>query len=383
MGIYSEYLDRQWGFSQLTEERKRQLQRISQLRGGRDVLVFAADMSKMNAPISITYSDLLPIADQLSNLHGKGLDLILETPGGAGEVAEDIVKQLHQRHEEVAVVIPGWAKSAGTIMAMAGDEILMEPSSALGPIDAQIAWQGKVFSADALIEGMDKIKEEVARTGALNKAYIPMLQGISPGELQSAKNALKFAKTLVTEWLVSYKFKGWAAHSSTGKPVTEKQRRKRAEEIAERLCDHRHWLTHGRSIKLPDLVAMGLRIVDYSEQAELADAIRRYYTLLQMTFAGNIYKLVETPTSQVYRFMGAQVPAPPDGAELAFVDAKCSKCGKALRVQANLGRSQPTQPGALPFPADNRLTCPTCGNLIDLSEARRQIEAQAKKQVVS
>jgi hypothetical protein len=28
------------------------------------------------------YSDLLPIEDQLSNLSGKKLDLILETPGG-------------------------------------------------------------------------------------------------------------------------------------------------------------------------------------------------------------------------------------------------------------------------------------------------------------
>jgi len=163
MGFYSEYLDRQLNMEQLTTERKRQLQHISELRGNRDVLVLAADLNKADAPISLDYSDLLPVNDQLSNLSGKALDLILETPGGSGEVAEDIVRLLHGKYEEVAVIIPGYAKSAGTIIAMAGDEILMEPASALGPIDAQILWQGKVFSADALIKGIEKIKKDTDR----------------------------------------------------------------------------------------------------------------------------------------------------------------------------------------------------------------------------
>jgi len=72
-------------------------------------------------------------------------------------------------------------------MAMSVDEILMGPASALGPIDAQMSWQGKRFSADALLEGLEKIKEEVAGSGILNKAYIPILQGISPGEIQAQK----------------------------------------------------------------------------------------------------------------------------------------------------------------------------------------------------
>ena len=124
----------------------------------------------------------------------------------------------------------------------------------------------------------------------MNRAYIPILQGISPGELQSAENALKFAKVLVTDWLARYKFKNWSTHSTTGQPVTEEERRARAEEIAGELCNHRRWLTHERSIKIDDLEGMRLRITDYSRSPELADAIRRYHTLLQMTFATNIYK---------------------------------------------------------------------------------------------
>lgn len=385
MGVYSEYLDRQFSFPDLTAERKKQLRRISELRDGRDILVFAADLGKSNAPIPIGYEDLLPINDQLANLSGTALDLILETPGGSGEIAEDIVRLLHGKYEELGVIIPGSAKSAGTIMAMAGDEILMEPVSALGPIDAQIFWQGKMFSADALRKGLEKIKREVEESGSLNKAYIPILQGISPGELQSAENALKFAESLVTDWLARYKFKNWSQHSGTGQPVTEKDKKVRAEAIAARLCDHGYWLTHGRSIKLEDFEAMRLRITDYSKITELADAIRRYHTLLHMTFATNIYKVFETPDSQIYRYIAAQVspPQPPPEANVAIIEARCGKCNAVSRVQANLDESHPLQEGCLPFPSDNKFHCPSCGAEADLSDARRQIEAQSKKRVVS
>lgn len=386
MGIYGEYLNQPLAsdFEQLTAERKRQLQRISQLRGGRDVLVFAADLNKEIPPISISYVDILPISDQLSNLNGNALDLILETPGGSGEAAEDIVRILRGRYSDLAVIIPGWAKSAGTIMAMAADEVLMGPTSALGPIDAQLLWQGKRFSAGALLEGMRKIMGEVQDKGILNKAYIPILQGVSPGELQSAQNALDFAIKVVTQWLAQYKFKSWQRHSSTGQAVTEEEKLARAKEIATQLCDNKRWLTHGRSIKLEDLQAMRLLIQDYGQQPEVADAINRYYALLQMTFSGNLYKLYETSTSQIYKFLMPPVPAPqqqvsPDIAELKI---PCNKCQSQITVQANLGKKQALKPGCLPFPPDNKLRCPNCGVEHDLSDARRQLEAQTKKRVV-
>ena len=384
MGYYTEYLDRGLDAQQMADERKGQLKRIAELRGGRDVLVYAADMDKPNTPaawLAIAYSDLVPFQDQLSNLKGSKLDLILETGGGSGEVAEDMVRSLHDKYEEIAVIVPGWAKSAGTIIAMAGDEILMEPASALGPIDAQLSWQGKVFSADALIEGMEKIKREVQKSGTLNRAYIPMLQALSPGELQSAQNALNFSQQLVTDWLAKYKFKNWDRHSSTGKRVTKAEKRKRAKEIAKKLCNHKKWLTHGRSIKISDLEAMRLKIKDYSKEPDLAEAIRRYQTLLQMTFdSTNIYKLFETPSSQILRFVTPTVPAPQD-ADAVMIEVPCPQCKGVSKIQANLKKS-PLQPGHFRFPLDNKFKCPACGAEIDLTNARRTIEAQSRKRLV-
>ena len=103
MGIYSEYLDRQFTMEQLAAERKRQLKRIGEIRG-RDVLAFAANLQNNRQPIAINYTDLLPFQDQISNLSGKAIDIILETPGGSGETVEDIVKLLRAKYESLGVI---------------------------------------------------------------------------------------------------------------------------------------------------------------------------------------------------------------------------------------------------------------------------------------
>jgi ClpP class serine protease len=394
MGIFSEYLDKQMNFDQLSAERKAQLKRISEIRG-RDVLAFAANLMNGRQPIAINYSDLLPFNDQLANLSGTEIDVILETPGGSGETVEDMVKLLRAKYRAIGVIVPGAAKSAGTIFAMAADELLMEPVSALGPIDAQIFWQGKAFSAHALLEGMNKIKDEVVATGTLNRAYVPILQNLSPGELQHAQNAYDFARDLVTDWLVKYKFRDWMVHQSTGLPVTAADRIERAREIAEVLRDHGKWKTHGRSLKIDDLRAMRLRVTNYAEQPELADAVRRYYTLLQMTFASNAFKIFETPTTQIVRLealqnvalpaLGGALPSAPAGASVAAaaeIAVQC-KCGNQMKVHAPVQRGLPVPPDALPFPTDNRLKCGACGIVHDLADARRQLEAQMGRPIIS
>ena len=93
-------------------ERKKQLARISKARRGRDVLVIAADMTKASKTINVAldYSDILPVQDQLSVLTGTQIDIVLETPGGLAEVAEDIVNLIRVKYERVAIIVPGWAR---------------------------------------------------------------------------------------------------------------------------------------------------------------------------------------------------------------------------------------------------------------------------------
>lgn len=318
-------------------------------------------------------------------LKGSEIDIIIETSGGSAEIVEDLVKLIRNQYEKVGIIVPGYAKSAGTIFAMAGDEILMGQTSALGPIDAQIFTQNKRFSAEAFLEGLEKIKAEVKKTKKLNPAYIPILQNISPGEIQHCENAQNFSKKLVTNWLSTYKFKYWSKHSSTDEPVTETDKKKRANTIAGKLCKHSHWLTHGRSIKIKDFQEMGLSITDYSAMDGLNEAIMRYYTLLRMSFDTNIYKIFETIDSQVYRFFirdGRSIPNINKG-EIAEIDFECPKCKARSRIQANLNKKSPIKPGNLSFPLKNDIfTCPNCKNETNIGQLRLQIESQSGKKIV-
>jgi len=385
MGFYSEYLDKHLSFDQISKERKKHLKGISRIRGDRDILVYASDLTKGNAAISIDYSDLLPFQDQLANLKGKSIDIILETPGGFAEVVEDIVKLVRNKYEKVGIIVPGYAKSAGTIFAMAGDEILMGSMSALGPIDAQISANNKRYSAEAFLEGFDKIKKEVIKEGKLNPAYIPILQNISPGEIQHCKNAQSFSKDLVTKWLSRYKFKYWDKHNTTGKPVTDKEKNKRATEIAATLCRQSKYLTHGRSIKIDDFEEMRLKITNFGTQKELNEAILRYYTLLRMSFDTNLYKIFETVESQIYRFAippGQQIPVG-EQKKVAEINFECPKCKEKILIQANLEKNIPLKKNYISYPLNNDgLKCPNCGAESNISNIRLQIEAQSGKKIV-
>jgi ClpP class serine protease len=66
------------------------------------------------------------------------IDLILHTPGGLVLAAEQIAHALVDRPGKVTVIIPHYAMSGGTLIALTADEILMDPNAVLGPVDPQI-----------------------------------------------------------------------------------------------------------------------------------------------------------------------------------------------------------------------------------------------------
>jgi len=73
--------------------------------------------------------------------------VILDTPGGVVEVLERMVSVLRSVYDEVTVIVPDRAMSAGTILALSADRIMMDHLSCLGPIDPQIERDGKLVPA--------------------------------------------------------------------------------------------------------------------------------------------------------------------------------------------------------------------------------------------
>lgn len=395
MGRFAEYINGSDDMKKLTRARKEMLKRISKLRDGNDVLVYAADFSNESESTFIDQTDIIAVQDQLENLPGgRAIDIVLETQGGSGVVVEDIVDLIRAKYEYVGMIIPGQAKSAGTIFALAGNDILMGNGSALGPIDAQVMDNGRFFSADAFLEIFQKIKEEMDEKEKLSPVYVPILQRIPLSQIRACEHAQCFSKHLVQEWLAKYKFKSWKNHSN-GHTVTDREKQETAKRIAAELGSQSKWFTHARSIKIKDLEELGLKIVDYSKKPKLNDAITRYYMLLRIMFERTgWYKMIETETSQIYRGIPLQPEttlSPPDqfsraalpGPASATVQYTCPECARELKVQLRLEKGIELEEGALPYPVDtDTLNCPKCNYLINMKHVREHIEEQTGRRGV-
>jgi ClpP class serine protease len=69
---------------------------------------------------------------------GRAIEIILHTPGGLVLAARQIAAALADHDGKVTAVVPHYAMSGGTMIALAADEILVDAHAALGPIDPQI-----------------------------------------------------------------------------------------------------------------------------------------------------------------------------------------------------------------------------------------------------
>lgn len=63
------------------------------------------------------------------------IDFIIHTPGGLALAATQIANALADHKGEVRVIVPHYAMSGGTLIALAADRIIMDPHAVLGPVD--------------------------------------------------------------------------------------------------------------------------------------------------------------------------------------------------------------------------------------------------------
>jgi ClpP class serine protease len=68
----------------------------------------------------------------------RPIEIILHTPGGMVLAAQQIAAALADHQSRVTAVVPHYAMSGGTLIALAADEILVDPHAALGPVDPQL-----------------------------------------------------------------------------------------------------------------------------------------------------------------------------------------------------------------------------------------------------
>ncbi|MYL10817.1 MAG: serine dehydrogenasease, partial [Cenarchaeum sp. SB0669_bin_11] len=109
---------------------------------------------ELNADVISVISPIVPgleirLRDAIGKLscNKSSVAVILDTPGGVVEVVERMVTTLRSTYHDVTIIVPDRAMSAGTILALSADRIMMDHFSCLGPIDPQIEKDGKLVPA--------------------------------------------------------------------------------------------------------------------------------------------------------------------------------------------------------------------------------------------
>ena len=258
--------------SVIRRESLRCLEHIGLLRGHRHVIFYCSGfLQKPEAPahrIQITREDLNAF---MSVMHGmtwsKNLTLLLHTPGGITNAAETIVAYLRSKFADIEVIVPTYAMSAGTMITLAANRIVMGRQSQLGPIDPQFPMGQRAQSARAIVDQFEAARKEILGNAAATGVWLPILQTIGPALLQEARNALDYGERMVSGWLEAYMF----AETKCAKSA--------AEAAAAHFNDAAKHKSHGRRIDRDEARAQDLIVEDLEASQDLQEAVLTLYHL--------------------------------------------------------------------------------------------------------
>jgi hypothetical protein len=165
---------------------------------GRTLLVYFGSVNDPRAQIGP--GDDAYSAEMIRDAKGGPVDLLIETAGGWTDPTEKIASLLHSLVPNLRVIVPCRAKSNGTILALAGTEIVMGPCSELGPADPLIPIApGNMVPAHFLlnVNGVDPIFVQAANHAVKQTAMIArsllstgMMKGQGPAKIDAVVQAL-------------------------------------------------------------------------------------------------------------------------------------------------------------------------------------------------
>ena len=89
---------------------------------------------------------------------GKPVALLLHTPGGLAEEGFKIIRLFQRRTDKFITIVPSYAKSAATMMALGGRTIFMGGEAELGPLDVQILEEEGPPSYDSALNAVQSLE---------------------------------------------------------------------------------------------------------------------------------------------------------------------------------------------------------------------------------
>lgn len=268
---------------------------INRLRAlsGRAVIVYASGwLAKPgfgDSAFTVESDDVHALMECCHDVDERELDLVLHSPGGSAEAAEQMLNYLRTQFDHIRCLVPLQAKSAATMLALGCDEIAMGLHSELGPIDPQILIpvpEGQRFApAHAILRDFARAKTEVEADVNALPTWTPILRGYAGGLLEFCTQQIEMAQDIVAGWLERHMLKFWD------------DRHDRAREIARWFGSEKAYdsfRTHGRPIRIEQLETIqGLQVRRLEADEALQDAVLSIYHALDLTFRGPAVKIVE------------------------------------------------------------------------------------------
>jgi len=181
--------------------RKPLIQNLQKILGAK-VITYVASLYHL---VPMIMNQDIPLFEDLLRSAGGAEEgyLIINSPGGDGNVAEKIITMCRQRFtKSFKVIVPNFAKSAATMIALGSDKILMGYLAELGPIDPQLGnpVAGGLIPARSFIDGLEMIRHNIAK-GDPVQMYLPMLAQIRPEIIAQCQSAIDGSREFAEKWL--------------------------------------------------------------------------------------------------------------------------------------------------------------------------------------
>jgi hypothetical protein len=299
-------------------EIRRALTEVEAIRQ-RPMMIYAANIVRPEAAphSAIDLNDDLPFAEMIASVPAseRAVDLIVVTPGGSAQQVSSFVDKLRRRFDHVSVFLPAQCMSAGTIWALAADEIWMDERAYIGPIDPQVPGRdGRLVPAQALLVLIKDIQDKGAAALKAGQnpdwTHVQLLRNIDAKEIGNTISGSAYSVRLASTYLNDYKFRTWVTHEGSGATVTPGEKSARALEIATKLCAHDVWKMHGHGISR-DVAwnELQLKIEKPEAVPGLQRALRRLWTVVYWGFENtSVLKLYLSQHYAIFRNLAVPQP---------------------------------------------------------------------------
>lgn len=280
-----------WVYDTLTNA----LQEVSRLRSAdgdqRNVIFYSSAFLQDKYSTEIHLVDVNGFVSVVNGMNrSSGLSLILHTPGGSVNAAEALVEFLRSEFEDIEVLVPALAMSAGTMISLSADRVVMGRQSQLGPIDPQFNVHGSIYSATSIVDTFEEAKLETQKNPNFRHVWTPVLNEMGFTSLIDARKAISLSETLVTNWLRTGMFKD------------DPQGEDKSTRVAQYFNDASVHLSHGRRIGFQEVKDQGIKCELLEDDPQLSEAVMLAYNIVTVLFyVGPTTKLIACNTGNRWR----------------------------------------------------------------------------------